>query len=68
MTRPGEVIALSARAAPLRRQAAEVAGAALADLVAIWIAGYQQPDDAALTKRIREKLLKTYVAMVRKLS
>jgi hypothetical protein len=41
-------------------------GAALADLLAIWLAGHFAGDDAANTA-VREELLAVHIAMVRKL-
>lgn len=68
MTQADEVFELVAAARPLLAgKPSEIQGAALADLVAIWIAGHMQPGDAALTKRLRDKLLKIHVAMVREL-
>ncbi len=69
MSQADEVMALVKLARPLfAGKRPEVQGAALADLVAIWVAGHiDQRGDDALTKRVRDKLLKMHIATVREL-
>jgi hypothetical protein len=45
----------------------DVQGAALADLVAIWIAGHIVPDDPQATEAMRGKFLELHVETVRRL-
>ena len=46
---------------------AEVAGAALADLLAMWLASHVNTDDEDETRRIREVLLNAHIAAARAL-
>jgi hypothetical protein len=51
----------------LANKSPEVVGAILSSLVAIWVARHRKKGDDALTKRVRDKVLKNHVAQVRKL-
>jgi hypothetical protein len=46
----------------------DVQGAALAELLATWLAGHWIPESAADTHELRESLLVTHLSMVRKLT
>lgn len=45
----------------------EIQGGALADCLAIWLAGHCVPDDAAGTKAFRDELLSLHIDAVRQL-
>jgi hemerythrin len=45
----------------------DVQGAALADLLAMWLAGHVQLGDPEQTKRMREKLLEMHIEAVKAL-
>jgi hypothetical protein len=45
----------------------QVQGAALADLLAIWLAGHVNPDDPSKSARIREEMLELHLKAVRAL-
>lgn len=51
----------------LAGQPAELVGAVLADLLAIWLAGHIIPDDPAETNALREALLDFHIRLVRRL-
>jgi hypothetical protein len=72
MTAPEQVEALVARLRPvLAGQPPQVQGAALADLLATWLAGHIWKDGAVIdpknTARSREELLSMHIGMVRSL-
>jgi hypothetical protein len=46
----------------------QVQGAALADLLAIWLAGHVIGDDPSATERIREEMLEAHLIAVRALT
>lgn len=46
---------------------AEVQGAALADLLAMWLAGHIMPDDPEGTRELRETILAGHIDAVREL-
>jgi hypothetical protein len=43
----------------------EIQGAALADLLAMWLAGHVDPNDRPVTEAKREELIEIHLAMVR---
>jgi len=68
MDNAAEVEAIVNRMRPaLAGHPSPIQGAALADLLAIWLAGHIVPGKPAETKAARERLLKMHVEMVRKL-
>lgn len=54
-------------AALLAGRSAQIQGAALADLLATFLAGHIVPGDAAATDAVRERILAVHVDVVRKL-
>lgn len=63
-----EAMELVARMKPLLAgRAPLVQGAALADLLAIWIAGHAVADDKRETDKLRQDILRDHVRAVRKL-
>jgi hypothetical protein len=67
MTEADDVVALVASARPLfAGKPKEVAGAALADLVAVWLARYVRGDPQT-TERLRKDVLALHVETVRRL-
>jgi hypothetical protein len=68
MSEADEVVALVAAARPLLMgKPKEVQGAALADLLAIWLASHVVRGDPAATKRWRAAILKLHLKAVRQL-
>jgi hypothetical protein len=67
-TQADEALALYETLRPhLADKPPEVVGAILSSLVAIWVARHRKKGDDALTKHVRDKVLKNHVAQVRKL-
>jgi hypothetical protein len=67
--RTREVAAIVDRVRPLLGgHAAEIQGAALADLLAIWLAGHHVAGDEDATRTMRAVLLAMHCAEVRKLT
>jgi hypothetical protein len=63
-----EVFELVAAIRPLLRgKSAQVQGAALADLLAMWLAGHVIQGDPEETKRMRETMLELHLVAVRAL-
>jgi hypothetical protein len=48
-------------------QPGDIVGAALADLLSLWLAGHVIPDDLQTSHRHQERLLKLHIKMVRAL-
>jgi hypothetical protein len=68
MTDADEAVALVQAMRPLLMgRPKEVQGAALADLLAIWLAGHVVRGDPAATKRWRADILKVHLKAVRQL-
>lgn len=68
MTDPEEVMVLVARIRPLLAgRASHVQGGALADLLAIFLAGHIVPGNPAATDDLRERILQMHLEMVREL-
>jgi hypothetical protein len=64
--KPETVIALVDRIRPiLAGQPAEIQGAALADLLAIWLAGHHVAGDENATRKLRAELLASHCIGVR---
>lgn len=62
------IIAIAKRIKPLLAgEPAEVQGAALADLLAIWLAGHQVEGNAEATRTLRAELLAHHCSIVRQL-
>lgn len=51
----------------LAGKAPPVQGAALADLLAVWLAGHMVPGEPAETQLLRDELLDAHISIVRKL-
>lgn len=71
-TKPTEdadaAVRLAEKARPIfAGQPQEIVAGALADLVALWLAGNVIPGDPKKTERMREELLKDHVKVVRML-
>lgn len=63
-----EIVELVLRIRPLLAGcASRVQGGALADLLAIWLAGHIVPDNKRETDRLREEILRLHIRIVRKL-
>ena len=61
-----EVVELVQQISPLLvGKSANVQGAALADLLAIWLAGHVIRGDPKMTKKMREMMLKAHIVAVR---
>lgn len=61
-----EVVELVRQISPLLvGKSANVQGAALADLLAIWLAGHVIRGDPKMTKKMREMMLKAHIVAVR---
>jgi hypothetical protein len=61
-----EVVALVDRLKPLLAgRSPAIQGAALADLLAIWLAGHHLEGDADATRKMREELLTFHIGQVR---
>jgi hypothetical protein len=68
MTRATEVLAIVEAIRPiLARHPAAVQGAALADCLAIWLAGHHVPGDEDATSTMRAELLALHCGSVREL-
>jgi hypothetical protein len=64
-----DAVALAKAAQPfLTSKPSEIQGAALAGLLAIWLAGHVVHDDPAATKLWRAKILKIHLTTVRRLT
>jgi hypothetical protein len=77
MTRPEQIVAIVGRIKPkleehvhplLAGYPPEMQAAALADLLATWLAGHHVAGDADATRRMRAELLATHCAAVRELT
>ena len=69
MTDADEVVALARAVQPLLMgKPAEIQGAALANLMAIWLAKHGMRGDAKAIKHWRDKVLKVHLETVRKLA
>jgi len=71
-TQAKEVMLISARIvefvkSELAGHSPDIQGAALADLLAMWLVGYFNEGDKAATNAMREDLLKMHVKQVRRL-
>jgi len=67
-TSTNEVVALVDAIRPLLAgKSADVQGAALADLLAIWLAGHHTPGDEGATRELRAELLAMHCSKVREL-
>jgi hypothetical protein len=63
-----EVFALTSAVRPLfEGKSAQVQGAVLADLLAMWLAGHVQRGDPRATKAMREQVLEMHLVAVRAL-
>jgi hemerythrin len=63
-----DVVALVAQLRPLlASKPSEIQGAALADLLSIWLAGHVIRGDHKATKRLRDKVLNIHIEIVRRL-
>ncbi len=68
MTDPNEIDSIVDAIRPiLAGHPPDLQGAALADLLAIWLAGHIIPGQPAKTKALRKRLLTMHVAIVREL-
>ena len=66
--RPEDIVAVIEQIRPiLRGKPAEMQGAVLADLLAIWLAGHHVEGDPDATRKFRAELLSAHLLQVRKL-